>query len=227
MTIPPTEGPDEARTVEPEVSLSPTVRAEAFSDAVFAIAITLLVLELDAAEGYDTLWAGLVASWPHYVAYLVSFASIGAFWLTHTAITGRIRGIDSTFARINLLLLFVAAFLPFPTRLIAEHLDNLDDERVAVTVYGLTLLAGSVTLGVLWRYAQHAGLLLPGLPDEQVRAITLRTRPSGGLYAAALVFGWFLPRLVVVVYLVIAIFLLIPFHAFAGRRARRSAPLTG
>ncbi len=212
---------------DPEVRLAPTVRVEAFSDGVFAIAITLLVLELDVAAGHDTLWSGLVAAWPHYVAYLVSFASIGAFWLTHTAITSRIRGTDSTFARINLLLLFVAAFLPFPTRLIAEHLDDLADERVAVTVYGLTLLAGSVTLGVLWRYAQHARLLLPGLPEQQVKAITRRTRPSGGLYAAALVFGWFMPRLVVVVYLVIALFLLVPFRAFAARRPRRSQPQAG
>ena len=89
-----------------------TGRIEAFSDGVFAIAITLLVLELTPpALESGSVWTGLVEQWPEYLAYLVSFASIGAAWVAHAAVTDHLAGVDSLFLRLNLLLLLFVLLL--------------------------------------------------------------------------------------------------------------------
>jgi hypothetical protein len=100
-----------------------TVRVEAFSDGVFAIAITLLVLEISIPpEAFKDLWRGIGDQWPSYLAYVTSFLTIGALWLAHHAIFRRLRFADIAVLRMNLVLLMVVAFLPFPTRLVAEAL---------------------------------------------------------------------------------------------------------
>jgi uncharacterized membrane protein len=96
-------------------------RMEAFSDGVFAIAITLLVLDV-AVHPPGTPLEQVLHAWPAYVAYVVSFLTIGAAWLAHTALTDRLAQSDSIFLRLNLLVLLVVAFLPFPTRLVADAL---------------------------------------------------------------------------------------------------------
>ncbi len=110
-----------------------TARMEAFSDGVFAIAITLLVLEIGVPTGSgDDLPRALVDQWPSYLAYLVSFATIGAVWLAHTVITEHIDRATSVLIRLNLLLLLmVVSFLPFPTRLMAQYVGQDDPERIA------------------------------------------------------------------------------------------------
>ena len=110
-------------------------RLDGFSDGVFAIAITLLVLELSIGES-GTPFHRLVESWPSLLAYLISFLTIGAAWLAHAAITRRLRHADAVLLRINLLVLLVVAFLPFPTRLVGEAIHEFDAERVYVTFYG-------------------------------------------------------------------------------------------
>ena len=127
---------------------------EAFSDGVFAIAITLLVLDV-AVHPPGTPLEQVLHAWPAYVAYVVSFLTIGAAWLAHTTLTDRLAHSDSIFLRLNLLLLLVVAFLPFPTRLVADALQHTGAERVAVTFYGLTLLAIRV-LGPGWRSMRGA-----------------------------------------------------------------------
>jgi uncharacterized membrane protein len=100
----------------PDASLEPPLgRLEAFSDGVFAIAITLLVLELAVAEdaGSD-LVRGILEQWPSYLAYVTSFLTIGAVWMAHSAATGALRAADGVLYRLNLLVLLVASFLPFP-----------------------------------------------------------------------------------------------------------------
>ena len=111
-----------------------------FSDGVFSIAITLLVLEIGVPAGSeDDLLGALAAQWPSYLAYLVSFATIGAVWFGHTVITEYLDHANSVLIRLNLLLLLVVSFLPFPTRLLAEYATERDAERVAATVYGINL----------------------------------------------------------------------------------------
>ena len=113
---------------------------EAFSDGVFAIAITLLVLDFAIHPPGSPLHQ-VLHIWPSFVAYIVSFLTIGAAWLGHTALTDRLERTDSIFLRLNLLLLLVVTFLPFPTGLVGEALREPSSERVFVTMYGLTLLA--------------------------------------------------------------------------------------
>ena len=114
-----------------------TTRMEAFSDGVFAIAITLLVLEIGVEAGAeDDLLKALADQWPSYVAYLISFSTIGAVWIKHTVITEYLDSATAVLIRLNLLLLMVVSFLPFPTRLVAEHINVHEAERVATTVYG-------------------------------------------------------------------------------------------
>jgi uncharacterized membrane protein len=122
-------------------------RIEAFSDAVFSIAATLLVLEIAVPESaFDDLWDGIADQWPSYLAYATSFLTIGALWFAHHALFRRMLYADAVIMRINLLLLMVVAFLPFPTRLVAEAISTTSAERAAVLFYGATLLAVSILL---------------------------------------------------------------------------------
>ncbi len=104
-----------------------TSRLEAFSDGVFAIAITLLVLDI-VVHPPGTLLEQVVHAWPSYLAYTISFLTIGAAWIGHTALTERLTRIDSIFLRLNLLALLVVVFLPFPTRLVSASLVSVSDE---------------------------------------------------------------------------------------------------
>ncbi len=100
-----------------------TGRLEAFSDGVFAIAVTLLVLDIAVTgdAGRDLLRA-IGSLWPSYLAYVASFSTIGAAWLGHNAITEYLERADAAFVRLNLLLLLLVSFLPFPTRLVADYI---------------------------------------------------------------------------------------------------------
>lgn len=192
-----------------------TTRMEAFSDGVFAIAITLLVLEIAVPAGSEVdLLGAVLDQWPSYLAYLVSFSTIGAIWIKHTVITEYLATATPVLVRLNLLLLMVVSFLPYPTRLVAEHIRHEEAERVATTVYGINLLLASLLIGALWRYAVRGRLVRPDASDEDVTMLTRRLVPSLGGYLVMIVIGLFMPVLAVLGYLAIAIFIVMPFHAF-------------
>ena len=206
--------------------LQPPGRLEAFGDGVFAIAITLLVLEIavPSVAGPDLLHA-LGQQWPAYLAYGISFFSIGLLWIVHYAVTRALRGVNALFLRLNLLFLFFVAFLPYPTRLLAEFLTEVDGERVAVTVYSLTLVAISVTLRLLWYYAtDNRRLLADDITDEQIRARNTTLTPVLGCYLVAVVVGLLAPRVAVTVLVLAIVYLAIPgrdIHRWLhGRRAK-------
>ncbi len=196
----------------------PLTRLEAFSDGVFAIAITLLVLEIAvplAAE--QDLLGALAAAWPSYLAYVISFLTIGWVWLGHAAITGQMERADGLFLRLNLLLLLVVAFLPFPTRLMADYFGNSDPERVAVVFYGLTLVAISSLLVGLWRYAVHSHeLLRRQVSDEELAALAGKARPGLAMLLLATAVGFIVPTLGALCFLAVSAFLVIPFREILG-----------
>ena len=195
-----------------------TGRMEAFSDGVFAIAVTLLVLEIAVPAGSgDDLLGALGDQWPSYLGYLVSFATIGAVWFAHTVITEYLDHADSVFIRLNLLLLLVVSFLPFPTKLLAEFADEREPERVAATVYGINLLLALIMVSVTWRYAVGARLVRPDLADQDVQTLTKRLTPTLGVYVSMIVLGLFLPIVAVLGYLALALFILLPFSAIRHR----------
>ena len=188
-----------------------TGRLEAFSDGVFAIAVTLLVLDLAVpASASKHLLRSIAELWPSYLAYVASFSTIGATWLGHNAITEYLEHVNTVFVRLNLLLLLVISFLPFPTRLFADYIGQDSNERVAATIYGLTFLVASTLLLVLWRYALHAGLVRPEAEDEEIQLLTQRLTPGLGGYVALIIAGIFVPIIAVIGYLVIAFFYIIP-----------------
>lgn len=202
-----------------EPRLLRTTRMEAFSDGVFAIAITLLVLDIvTPPDAGDDLLGAVLALWPSYLAYVVSFGTIGAIWLAHNAITEYLRGTTVAVLRWNLLLLLVVAFLPFPTRLLGEHADTSAAERVAVTSYGATLLAAALLLAALWRSVRRAGLVRPDAGDREVVSLTRRLTPGLAGYLVLIGVGLIWPLAAVVGYLLVAVYLGLPL------RRRSSGP---
>jgi uncharacterized membrane protein len=195
-------------------------RMEAFSDGVFAIAITLLVLELSVPEGSEGhLLRAVLDLWPSYLAYIVSFATIGATWLGHNSITHYMHGANATLLRLNLALLLVVSFVPFPTKLVAEYLGSREDEKVAATIFGVTLLAATSLLSLMWAQAVRHQLVHPATGDEEITLLSKRLRPSLALYLVLIVVGWFTPLIAVIGYLVIAFFLIFPIKLGGRKRS--------
>lgn len=192
---------------------------EAFSDGIFAFAATLLVLDLAIHPPGSPLHQVLHA-WPSFVAYLISFLTIAAAWLGHTALTDRLAGTDSIFLRLNLLLLLLVAFLPFPTRLVSDALHNPSNERVFVTMYGLTLLAIRLLGFALDAYADRERLYAPQSDDEDRDRRALL--PVVAAYVIAILIGLAFPVPAVWVYLGIAVYLVVPFREVSQLLLQRS-----
>ena len=197
-----------------------TGRLEAFSDGVLAIAITLLVLELSVPAGSDDDLVGAIrGEWRSYLAYTVSFSTVGALWLAHSTITRYLGRTNPLFVRLNLLFLLVVSFLPFPTRVLGEYSGDDEPARVATTFYGLTLLAAALLVAVLWRCAVGSDLIREETPRAEVQALTLQLTPGLAGYVVLLGLGLFAPTVAVVGYLVLALALIVPFGLVKAARA--------
>jgi len=199
-----------------------TGRTEAFSDGVLAIAITLLVLEISVpAESFDDLFQGIIDQWPSYLAYATSFWTIGGVWLVHHGIFRRMRSADMTVMRLNLLLLMVVAFLPFPTKLMAEVIESTSAERAAVLFYGATLLAISAIITAIGRYVmRHSDLLAEGVQREEIKSVTARATPSVAFYGLLLALAVLVPQIAVFGLLAVAVLVaLLPARPATPKRA--------
>ena len=185
-----------------------TSRVEAFSDGVIAIAITLLVLEIGVDPGaLEEPWRALADQWPSYLAYVTSFLTVGSVWLAHHSLFSRLREVDATLMRLNIALLMLVSFLPFPTQLVADALTESEAaERAAVVVYGAVALAIELVLATMARHvASQPGLA--GDPEE-LRAPGARKRGflSVVVYPLAIVLGLLaFPDLAAFAYLAVAI----------------------
>jgi uncharacterized membrane protein len=127
-----------------------TSRTEAFSDGVFAIAATLLVLELKIPHVEPGgLWGVLLERWPSYATYVLSFLLIGIIWVNHHAVMERIKRVNRTLIVVNLLFLMTVAVIPFPTALLGEYLRVGHDERLAAVVYGTLMALMGIAFGIL------------------------------------------------------------------------------
>jgi uncharacterized membrane protein len=184
-----------------------TARIEAFSDGVFAIAITLLILEVSVPEtSFDHLWRGIADQWPSYLAYATSFLTIGGIWMIHHSIFWRLQFANNWVMRINLALLMAVAFLPFPTKLLAEAIDEEEAQRPAVIFYGASLLVTSLLVSALWgAIMRRRHLLKPEVSEREINAILVATTPSLGLYVGVTVLAIFAPRVAAYCYVVVAV----------------------
>lgn len=204
-----------------------TSRMDAFSDGVFAIAITILVLEISVPEGSsEDLLGAILDQWPSYVAYVVSFATIGAVWLKHTIVTDLMAYADQAFMRLNLGLLMLVSFLPFPTKLVAEnlHTGGVGAERVAVLFYGIVLFAMSGLIALMWRYAVRADLVDPEIATDEVQAATKLLAPSLGFYVVALIVAAFAPQVAVLIMLIAALVFWVPAAVLPSRKRQSAEP---
>ena len=196
-------------------------RMEAFSDGVFGIAITLLVLGI-ALHPPGTPLEQVLHAWPAYLAYVVSFLTIGSGWLLHTAMTDQLARADSILLRLNLLLLIVVVVLPFPTGLVAAALGDASAERVFVTMYGLTLLTIRLLGFALDAYARHENLYSPHGHDAELHRDRRKLLPVVLGYVIAILSGLALPVLAVALYFTLAVYLVLPFREVARLLFRRS-----
>jgi uncharacterized membrane protein len=164
-----------------------TGRLEAFSDGVFAVAITLLVLDIRPPSEIETqsgLWHALGDLWPHYAAYAVSFLIIGIVWVNHHAVLALISHVDRGLAFLNLLLLMAIALIPFATALFAEYLSHGDPEHAAAAAYSIVITLMGAAFGALWIYASRGGrLLVPSFPRDQLPRVTRRFVIGTPVYA--------------------------------------------
>jgi uncharacterized membrane protein len=152
-------------------------RLEAFSDGVFAIAITLLVLTIGQPSNYHHLGRQLSDRWPSIAAYVVSFAVIGIMWLNHHSIFAHFARVDRALVYFNLLLLLTVVFIPYPTGIFGEALRRGEGERVAAVVYSVAMTLNAFAWAALWLYASTRRRLLDdAFPEtERVTATVLFT----------------------------------------------------
>ena len=194
-----------------------TARLETFADGVFAIAATLLILNVDAQIGEHSSALGhrLLEIWPSYIAYAVSFVTIGIIWSNHHTVMAQLGRVDRTFLMLNILLLLCVAFVPFPTRLIAEHLRDRHDLEAAALAYGATMTVMSVAYLTLWIYASHAGRLLHTDADPRVvSGITRSYLPGTPVYLTATLIAFVAPLASVIMFAAIALFYVVESSVF-------------
>jgi uncharacterized membrane protein len=184
-----------------------TGRTEAFSDGVFAIAITLLVLDIAIPESeLHHLSHGIFHAWPAYLAFVTSFLTVGAIWLGHHGIFRRLEHINTRVMRVNLLLLLLVSFVPFPTRLMAQSIRDSGAERAAVIFYGLTLAAVFFAFAALWAsIMRDRQLLKPEVGEEEIRAVGVAVAPNVGLVLGATALAIVAPRVAAFGYLSFAV----------------------
>jgi uncharacterized membrane protein len=168
-------------------------RLEAFSDGVFAVAITLLALNLAVAgPGHGPLAHQLADRWPAFVAYLISFFTIGIIWVNHHALVSNLAAVSRLLLFLNLVLLLFVVMVPFATATVAEYLAHGGfDARVAVAVYGIVLEGMSVGFALMLEWSLGEGRTHVAVPPGRRWAVRLRFT-SGGLAYLVVIGGAFL-----------------------------------
>ena len=157
-----------------------TARVEAFSDGVFAIAITLLILEIKVPPVDQDLGRALPHLWPSFLAFLASFTTIGVMWLNHHRLFTLIERCDDGLIALNLLLLLGQTWIPFPTALLAEHLLGAD-ARIAAILYSASFFVIAIVFNLVWGYAVRSRLVVEHV---NVSLITKQYAAGPLMYAA-------------------------------------------
>lgn len=193
-----------------------TDRLETFSDGVFAIAITLLILEVR-PHGSGSLAHQLLAGWPSYAAYLLSFVTIGIMWTNHHGIFQLIDRTTHGLVVANLLLLMCVAFLPFPTKILAEHLRTAgSDQRTAAIFYNASFFVTAIFYNVLWQTAAWKHRLITPGREAACDQVTRRFWAGSPSYLIATLLSIVSVPAGIAANTAIALFYLLPRRAAAG-----------
>ncbi len=192
--------------------MSDTARLETFADGVFAIAITLLILEVKVPSVAGArLGAAVAHQWPSYAGYVVSFLTIGVMWVNHHHMFKLIERTSHGFLMTNVVFLMTIAFLPWPTALVAEYIRDPSGRTVATVVYGLTMTAIAIMFNVVWRYASGRGALLGQEVDPAAVARTRRSYLMGPIvYATATLVALANPFISLSIFAALAVYWLLP-----------------
>ena len=167
---------------------------ETFSDGVFAIAATLLVLEIAVPSHSARLGHDLAHLWPSYLAYATTFITIGIIWINHHHTVSLLGRVDRTFLFLNNLLLLVIAFMPFTTRLVGDYLRDARGERTATIAYASTFVVMAVLHQIWWQYARRGRRLVDEeVPESALRGVDLAYLPGVPLYAIVLAVAFVSP----------------------------------
>jgi uncharacterized membrane protein len=161
-----------------------TGRVEAFSDGVFAIAITLLILTVEPPRGGAHLGHELLRLWPAYLAYAISFLTVGIMWVNHHTVFRHFARVDRPLLLLNIGLLMLIAFVPFPTRVAAEFIRSGDDRRAAALLYGTTMTITAIFFFAVWFYGSRR-LLRDDSDRREVSGITRSYMPGAPTYGLA------------------------------------------
>jgi len=194
---------------------STTSRTEAFSDGVFAVAITLLVLDLKVPQAGDLsanqrLLAVLLKEWPAYLGYALSFITILIMWINHHNIFKCLERTDHLLLILNGLLLMGITVVPFSTALLAEYLGRRD-ENTAMVAYSATFLVIAVLFNLLWHHASSGEELLSKSVDPRfVKAFTRQYRPGPALYLLTFVLAFFYVPASLAISILLAVFFMLP-----------------
>jgi uncharacterized membrane protein len=187
-------------------------RAESFSDGVFAVAITVLVFNLLTvadATAHSLTRDALQHYWPAYLAYVVSFLTIGIMWLNHHSMLAAVSRVDRVVLVLNLLLLMGVVAIPFPTALVADHLNDSTAGRVAAVTYGLIMIAISIGFGSMWIYlAAHQDQLGARRRVRVPRVSTVRFTAGNAGYVAGTIIGLFSPLIALIIFGLLAVYYL-------------------
>jgi uncharacterized membrane protein len=188
-------------------------RAESFSDGVFAVAITILVFNLlpiaDKTAGSLTVGGpgGLARYWPAYLAYVVSFLTIGIMWLNHHTMLSAVTRVNRTVLVLNLLLLMGVVAIPFPTALVADHLKDDTAGKVAAVTYGLVMIVISIGYASMWMYlAAHQQSLGARRRVRTPRLSTIRFTSGNAGYLAGTVIALFSPVTALIIFGLLAVY---------------------
>jgi uncharacterized membrane protein len=186
-----------------------TNRIEAFSDGMFAIAITLLILEIKVpTPAQGRLAAALLRQWPSYLAFLLSFTYIGVMWMNHHRMFTHIRRSNDTLLVLNLLLLLGVTAVPYPTAVLAANLGT-PDQRAAALFYNGVFIVIAVFFNVMWRYAVSRQLLDHSLADSAAM-ISRQYAVGPFMYVLCFALAWFDVRVSLGVNVALAIFFALP-----------------
>ncbi|MFY9578550.1 MAG: TMEM175 family protein [Gaiellaceae bacterium] len=192
-----------------------TRRVEAFSDGVFAIAITLLILIIEPPKGGQHLGHELLRLWPSYLAYAVSFLTIGIMWVNHHTIFRHFERVDRPLLLLNILLLMLIAFVPFPTRVAAQFIRSGDDRRAAALLYGITMTITAICFFAVWIYGSSR-LLRADADMREVSGITRSYLPGTPMYGGATLIAFASGTASLILFAAIALFYALS-SSFFGR----------
>jgi uncharacterized membrane protein len=231
MTEPSTSERRGTSAAGPAADLAPSGRTETISDGVFAIAITLLVLNLHVPGAVEQKDAGgalqaLVDEWPAYLSYLATFLTVALVWMNHHALFTHIRYVDQKLQWINIAILLGICLAPFPNALVADALrTGLSSEaaKAAAGAYGLVFMLMTLPWIFVWeRLARRPELLRPPYTAAWARRERVRGALGAAVYACGIGIAWISPLLAMGLFLLLALFYAVTARGFAPDHEMRA-----